>query len=439
MSAAAKRTASGARRWLVGLVAVGAVAIMLAVGMAAWSWTTQPLLPSVDLTGADPAVVEAVGAASAGVRAAPRSDIAWAKLGVVLYAHYYHPEAAACFAQAAHLNPSQVRWPALQAAAIRVADPERAIALYERAVALSGGVSDELEPDLAELYLQQGAFDGARRRFELVLARRPDDPRVHRGLARIAVAENDLAAGLAHLTFALDDAHTKKGAYRLLAETQERAGDHAAALQARARAEEAPDDLTWPTPLVDEEFLWPVGKQARLRRVKDLERQGRQDAARSLAANLEQQYPDVYWLVEGRVLAKQGQWEAASSALKKAVGFNPDSIDARLELGGALLKRKEYKEAAECFEQVIEREPTHGPAYKNLAWCKKMLADRTGAVDAYRQAVKYAPFIAETRRDLGELLLEDGRKQEALLELRQALQLQPDDEKTTELLRKASQ
>ena len=117
---------------------------------------------------------------------------------------------------------------------------------------------------------------------------------------------------------------------------------------------------------------------------------------------------------------------------------NIDSIDARMELGGVLLKTQEYSEAAECFAQVIAREPTHGPAHKNLAWCKKKLGDRAGAVDAYRQAVKYAPFVAETRRELGELLLEEGRKQEAGAELRQALRLQPDDKKAEELLLKAS-
>jgi Flp pilus assembly protein TadD len=44
------------------------------------------------------------------------------------------------------------------------------------------------------------------------------------------------------------------------------------------------------------------------------------------------------------------------------------------------------------------------------------------------------PQNAEVRRDLGSLLAREGRVAEALVQLRQALQLEPGDTKARELL-----
>src|SRR5205814_4433151 len=61
-----------------------------------------------------------------------------------------------------------------------------------------------------------------------------------------------------------------------------------------------------------------------------------------------------------------------------------------------------------------------GRVYHDLGRCRKELGDRAGAEEAYRKAVEFAPFRFEPRRDLAELLLGDGRNEEAADQLRKA-------------------
>ncbi len=56
-----------------------------------------------------------------------------------------------------------------------------------------------------------------------------------------------------------------------------------------------------------------------------------------------------------------------------------------------------------------------------------MQGDRAGAIDALQKAVRYQPQRAEMHRQLGELLNRDGHGADALVQLRQALDLDPDD------------
>jgi tetratricopeptide (TPR) repeat protein len=429
---------TGHRPVLRNVLLGGVILTAVGLGWCLWGWYAAPAPPSVSFAEADPALVEAIEAARREVWWHPHSASAWARLGQLLRAHTYQPQSNLCFAQAERLDPTDPRWPYLQGLSLQLDDPEAAIDHLQRAVALCGSVPDGPELWLAEVYLQQGRFDEAEQHFRHVLQNDTDNARAHLGLGRLAYQRGNLPDGLAHLNRSASSKLTQKAAGILLAQVYQQFGDTAAASREQARAADLPNDPPWPDPIVEETWSLRVGKQARLARLTALRQRGGASEVRTFAAKLEDDYPDVYWLVEGRLQMDKGELAAAEQALRKAVQLTPDSVDAHFDLGTTLFKQKNYRAAAECFQKVTQLEPAYGPAHQNLGRCWTLLGDRAKAIRAFQAAVHFMPQNAEARRDLGSLLIQEGQVAEAIVHLRQALQLQPGDTKTRELLDEVS-
>jgi len=436
-AAPAPPPAKARRRRRIILVGVLVLAV-LGLGWPLWRWSSAPAPPAVTLTEADPAVVAAIEAARRDVRWSPHSAAAWGHLGELLRAHGYVPESNFCFAQAERLDPGDPRWPYLQGIGVQSADPEAAIGHLERAVARCGNTPDAPRLTLAEVCLQQGRLDEAEGHFRQVLQDDPGNVRAHLGLGRSALERGNPRDAVAHLERSAASRLTEKASRVLLAQAYQQLGDAAAAGRERARALDLPADPPWPDPFLEEVVSLMIGKHARLSRLQTLHLQGREAEARELAAQVEKDYPDVYWLVEGREQTRHGNLLAAEQALRKAVELAPDSVDAWFDLGTVLVQLRDLAGAADAYRKATELEPAYGPAYLQLGRCLDGQGDRAGALRAFQAAVRYMPQQAEAHRELGALLAREGRTEEAAAELRQALRLQPADSKAKELLEAVS-
>jgi tetratricopeptide (TPR) repeat protein len=412
--------------------------VVAALGWLAHDRFTAPAPPAVSLADADPAVAEAIEAARRDVGRKPRSAATWGRLGLLLRAHGHVPESSHCFAQAERFDRGDPRWPYLQGTALQSDDPEAALGYLVRAAGLCGGEPDAPQLVLAEVCLHLGRLDEAERQFRQVLGRDPDNARGHLGLGRLACERGRPRDALAHLERSAAGRLTQQASRALLAQAYQQLGDTAAASRERALAVELPGDPPWPDPFQEEVQALMLGRQARLARLQTLHRQGRVGEARALARVLEKDYPDVYWLVEGRGQMSRGDFTAAERALRRAADLAPDSVEAHFDLGTVLFEQRDYRAAADCFRTVTELEPVHGLAYLCLGRCLAGQGDRAGALRAFEAAVRYMPQHAEARRELGALLAREGRTDEAVAQLRQALQLQPGDTKARELLDEVS-
>jgi tetratricopeptide (TPR) repeat protein len=406
-------------------------------GWFAWGWVTAPAPPAVSYADVDPAVAAAIEAARREVWWKPHSAAAWGRLGLLLRAHGVRPEANRCFAQAEQLAADDPRWPYLQGYALRLDDPEAAVRHLQRAVALCGTSPDAPALTLADVFAQQGRFDDAEGQCRRVLQNDSENPRAHLGLGRLALERDNPRAALPHLRRAADGESTRKAAAVGLARAYHQLGDPTAAAAARARAAELPNDRPWPNPFLDEMPLL-LGKQARLARLKSLHQQGRTAEMRELARLIEDDYPDVYWLVEGRQQMDLGQLSAAEQALRKAAELAPASVEAHFDLGTVLYRRKDYGAAAASFRTVTELQPDYGPAYLGLGRCRAAQGDRAAADRAFRDAVRLMPQSAEAHRELGGWLAREGWADEAAVHLRQSLQLNPQDAQARRLLEDVS-
>jgi tetratricopeptide (TPR) repeat protein len=408
MSAAPEPSSTPARRfptrfrwrWLLVLT------LVLALAGGAWLWfaSLPPTPPDPDLAGADPEAVAAIAAARAAALQSPRSAAAWGRLGMVLRAHDFGPDANRCFAVAERLDPRQPRWPYLHGLTLLLTDPEAGIPRLQRAVDLCGDRPLAPRLRLAETLLARGRLDEAERHLRQALQREPDNPRVHLGLARLALHREQPAVAAEHLAAVGDNPLSLKAARILRLEAERLAGRPVAAAAARAAAA-LPDDPPWPDPFVEEVEALQVGLQARLARADVLLRQGRAEEALAVLGETAARYPESARprLALGQALIQTRHPEAAERELRRATELEPELVEAWFDLGVALSLQEKAGAAAECFRRTVRLKPDHGLAHYNLGQCLKVLGDRAGAVQAFGAAVRARPDYEPALRELRAL------------------------------------
>ncbi len=423
---------------LAATLIVGGALLAGGVGLAFWfgRGSPPPQPPTIDLSGLDPAVAAAIALERDAVLQSPRSIDAWGRLGMVLLANQFRPEAAECFAQAERLADRDGRWPYLRALALQRSDPETAVAELRRALDLGG---DEVGPArlrLAELLLEQGRLEEADREFRLALASNPNDPRAHLGLARLECQRDAPAASLPHLERVAADPHARRATAQLSAEVHQRLGDPAAAERDQQAVNDLPDDAPWPDPLAQEVAELATGKLVSVARANQLLAEDRAPEAVALLRQTLRDYPDLdrAWYLLGKGLIQQNDLTGAEAALRQATRLAPDAVEYQYDLGTVLFMRRQPAAAAECFRKATALKPDFARAYYNLGHCLKQQGDRDGALEAFRNAVRSEPRLAAAHANLGELLAQQGRTDEALLHLRQAVQWDPADAHARRLL-----
>ena len=133
-----------------------------------------------------------------------------------------------------------------------------------------------------------------------------------------------------------------------------------------------------------------------------------------------------------RVLIEEGRLDEATALLGDAIRRAPGLADAHSNLGVALLRAGHAAEATVEFEAALRLAPGHLQARANLAAAHQQL----GVVDAqagrmadalahFETAVRDAPDDAAIRYNLGTAYLATGRPREAVIQLEEALRLNP--------------
>jgi tetratricopeptide (TPR) repeat protein len=441
------------------LLAVG-LGLVIALGWYGYRWYTAPVPPTLDLAGAEPALVEVLESAREGVRRAPYSTAAWGQLGMLLRSCDRARTANTCFLQAARLAPGEPRWPYLAGEALLViGDAQGALAPLRQAAELtdSSGVSGLAPPlRLAEALMLVGQDAEAEELLRRCLEREPDHPSIHLGLGLIADIRGNSEQARRHLQRCAHSPYTRQHACARLAAVCRRLGDEAAATQYAQLAATLKRDQHWHDPWLMECLRQGAGRSARFRYVEQLEAQGRYAEAVDELRAVATADADVQVLVAlGRNLAHIGDLAGAEETLREALRVAPDNVQANYVLGQILWSNAEriareaqgdpravalYREAAACARRAIVRKPDHGLAHLVLGRCQLRLGQRDDARAALREAVACAPELVEPALALGALLAEDGHTAEARRYLEDAQRLAPpDDHRPTEALARLPQ
>ena len=349
--------------WWLQLVVCGS---LVAAATAAWMWVSAPPIPRPDLAGADPLVVLAIDDAEARVRMTPESAAAWGDLGLVLYAQSYGREAVGCFRRATALDERTWRWPFFAAAASSHLAPADGVTLMEEAIRRD---PKAVWPRLlrAEWLVTLGRGDEARADYESLLAVSPEHARARLGLARLLLTSDDADRALAALGTALDHPSTRRAARQFAAQVAARQGNRSEADRQLIAAAALPADTPWPEdPLAAELPLRRVGKRSRIKLVSQMESVGAVAEADALTRRIEEENPEIYLFVEGRLQLQKGDAVAAEKAFRRAVEYDPRAVEIRFQLGRAIALQGRHAEAADVFRELLELEPGYGPAWLEL-------------------------------------------------------------------------
>lgn len=132
------------------------------------------------------------------------------------------------------------------------------------------------------------------------------------------------------------------------------------------------------------------------------------------------------------VEARRKNNQQALTYAKKAVELRPSDFTLQLNLGIVLEELQRWQEAAEQFAVAIDKGKSSGTANRDLAQGYAHLADMhirlrdlQAAEDALRVAISLDPANADAVSQLGAIASEQGRAQEAVKLLRNALGINP--------------
>ena len=129
----------------------------------------------------------------------------------------------------------------------------------------------------------------------------------------------------------------------------------------------------------------------------------------------------------GIALMAQGKTADAIDEFRTAVQLEPGSAKSVRNLADALASAQQYDEAIEQFRRAARLDPT-GSAHYDLGSLLLELDRTEEAIAAFRASLKLAPNSVDAHNNLGIALGIQGRLDEAIAHFRQALAIRPDFE-----------
>lgn len=135
---------------------------------------------------------------------------------------------------------------------------------------------------------------------------------------------------------------------------------------------------------------------------------------------------------EADMLAGEAQDElknprGAIEQFRAAVKANPKEPDVHFGLGYLLWTQRQYSEAAQEFQAELADNPNHVEALVHLADIQVQLNHPEAAFPLFEKALRLDPALELAHLDLGILYADDGRREDALRELKIAAKLAPTD------------
>ncbi len=109
----------------------------------------------------------------------------------------------------------------------------------------------------------------------------------------------------------------------------------------------------------------------------------------------------------------------------KGMNLSPSDPEVRFGYGVALWRTGQQDEAVKQLEWASALRPRHYHLWLELGRKRSQAGDQEGALAAFREAVRRAPYYAQPRWQLGSVLLSMKRRDEAFAELSRAAASDP--------------
>jgi len=275
--------------------------------------------------------------------------------------------------------PNTVAYTNLAAILVDQGLEDRAIALWQQALALRSDLPDAWY-DLGNVMMRRQANEEAVACFERALALQPGHLEALINYSSVLINNGDHEAGF------------KAAAKALLVEpnSPEAACNAASALRLAKRLDEA------------------------------------EEMARR-AVKLNPQLPQGLGILIS-ILKDRGDTDAAESILREALALNPEASKLHIYLADFLRSQNRLQEAIELYRKALELDPALVEGWGGLGHCYFELNDTTQSINAYRYQQALQPEVAEVSYNLGVVLKHQGDLEAAAAAYAEALRIQPNYE-----------
>ena len=140
----------------------------------------------------------------------------------------------------------------------------------------------------------------------------------------------------------------------------------------------------------------------------------------------------------GMVLMKRGRYQEAVEAFRRSLA-DREASEARTNLAIALKNLGRFAEAAREYELALQADPHDGVAWYNYGNLRRRhLGDAEGALEAYRNAVRYRPLMGQAHLNPGLTLLDLNRPAKAVGPLTRAVELSSPGDDWTQMAKDAA-
>jgi tetratricopeptide (TPR) repeat protein len=273
--------------------------------------------------------------------------------------------------------------------------------------------------------------------------------------AQTALEQQDFASARSHLERCREVWPKSSATAFLLARTCRRAGNFA---EARKQLQVA-ESLGWTAALIELERLllqaqaglvqpvqqelnrylevWPSERPVIFEALVIGALQGNfVDDAYRWSTRWTEAYPDAWpaHVLRGRVLERGLRYDLAADEYRQALECKSDLLAAHLGLGEMLLRKGHYVEALPHFQSCLDRSPHDVAALYGLARCQRYLSPPEVSLATLDRLFADDPQHAGGLLLRGQLELERGRAEEAVLWLERAERVQPPELDTYQAL-----
>lgn len=128
----------------------------------------------------------------------------------------------------------------------------------------------------------------------------------------------------------------------------------------------------------------------------------------------------------GVLRTRQGKPEQAVEHYRRALELQPDFSDALNNLAAVYNDLGHTREAEACYQRLLQMTPRDPEAWYNLGNNQRKLAQFDNALKSYRNALQLRPFFAEAHYNLGNTFVDLGQPEQALECYQDALGIRED-------------
>lgn len=127
-----------------------------------------------------------------------------------------------------------------------------------------------------------------------------------------------------------------------------------------------------------------------------------------------------------RVQSNLGKTDVAERLARQGLELDPKRADIEYFLAEMLIREDRMEEVAQRLRRAVQLDPSLKGGYRLLGMALDRLGDHNGAQEAFNAAIHQFPGDARARLFLGRLLLDQAHFPEAIAQLDQVCQLEPE-------------